>query len=66
MDDVDNDKSIEVERFSFGNFLNLKSKNHNVIIVKLDMESAEYVVLEDIINNANQGSKLLLNPNLNR
>lgn len=43
--------SIEVQGFSFGDFLNLKSKEYDVIIVKLDIESAEYTVLEAIINN---------------
>jgi len=49
MYNVDEKKSIEVEGFSFSDFLHLKSKEYDVIIVKLDIESSEYVVLDDII-----------------
>ncbi|GHB37238.1 FkbM family methyltransferase [Mongoliitalea lutea] len=43
--------SLEVEGFSFGDFLDKKSKEYEVIIVKLDIESAEYAVLDDIIKS---------------
>jgi FkbM family methyltransferase len=48
---ANNEKSISVQAFSFSDFLKLKSQEYDVIIVKLDIESAEYDVLEDIIKN---------------
>lgn len=47
----DDHEAITVETFSFTEFIRRKSEEYEVIIVKMDIEGAEYDVLEDLINS---------------
>lgn len=44
------EKALSVDAFSFSDLLAIKSKTYNKIIVKMDIESAEYEVLKDLID----------------
>lgn len=44
------ESSLEVDAFSFSDYIINKAKSYSKIIVKLDIESAEYKVLQDLIN----------------
>jgi FkbM family methyltransferase len=45
----DKEQALEVDAFSFSNLLKEKSQKYDTIIVKMDIESAEYEVLKDLI-----------------
>jgi FkbM family methyltransferase len=47
---ADIEKAIEVDALSFSDLLIEKHKKYKNIIVKMDIESAEYEVLQDLIN----------------
>ena len=44
----DKERAIEVEEFSFADFLREKRPHYKNIVVKMDIEGAEYDVLEDL------------------
>lgn len=46
----DENRAIYVDAFSFSDFLSEIGKDYNTIIVKMDIESAEYDVLRDLID----------------
>jgi FkbM family methyltransferase len=46
----DKSQSISVNAFSFSDFLSEIKKDYNQIIVKMDIESAEYEVLKELID----------------
>lgn len=43
------EKAVTVPTFSFASLLKEKSKEYDVIIVKMDIESGEYPILDDLI-----------------
>ncbi len=51
--DVQKEKAVLVEAFDFSNFLFEKSMIYDEIIVKMDVESSEYDLLEKLISDKN-------------
>ncbi len=47
---ADKERAIEVEAFSFSELLKEKAEQYPVIVVKMDIESAEYEVLDHLLS----------------
>lgn len=47
--DSNEDDAISVQTFSFSDFLKQKSKTYKTIVLKIDIEGAEYDLIEDLI-----------------
>ena len=50
---ADSNLAINVKTFDFSDFINHQRKEYSEIIVKMDIESSEYDVLEKLISDNN-------------